>query len=100
MSRSYKHTPYCGDRKNRGFKKIANKKVRRSLKKIDYILSPGGYRKLFESWEICDFYWIEWNFETFYKKEISRWNDWEYKYKPFPIREELKKEYNKYYIRK
>ena len=29
MSRSYKHTPYCGDSKSRFMKRYANKVVRR-----------------------------------------------------------------------
>lgn len=100
MSKSYKHTPYYGDRKNRGLKRIANRLVRRKLKKSNVILSRGAYRKMFDSWEICDFCYIEHNFETFYTKEVSIWNDWGYKYEPYPTREEKLKEYNKYYIRK
>ena len=32
MSRSRKKTPYSGDRKDRGYKRYANKKVRQKLK--------------------------------------------------------------------
>lgn len=34
MSRSYKHTPYSGERQNKEDKQIANRKIRRQ--KIDY----------------------------------------------------------------
>lgn len=42
MSRSYKHTPYCGGR-NKFSKNQANRRVRRN--KMDLSLPKGGYKK-------------------------------------------------------
>jgi len=50
MSRSYKHFP-CIAYKRFGFKKIANHKVRRTK----YIGNYSYYKKIFQSWEICDY---------------------------------------------
>lgn len=59
MSRSYKKTPYCGDNKGKNKKRFANSKLRTKLKNHDFILANGGaYKKVYESWDICDFYWI------------------------------------------
>ena len=59
MSRSYKKTPYCGDNKGKNKKRFANSKLRTKLKNHDFILPNGGaYKKVYESWDICDFYWI------------------------------------------
>ena len=52
MSRSYKHTPICGG-KYKFAKNQANRKVRRN--KMDLNVSHGGYKKVYCSWEICDF---------------------------------------------
>ena len=48
MSRSYKHTPYCGDRKNKFMKRYANKRVRQCLKNSDYLPTAAEYKKMFE----------------------------------------------------
>ena len=50
MSRSYKHTPYCGDRKNKFMKRYANKRVRQRLKNSDYLPTAAEYKKMFESY--------------------------------------------------
>ena len=56
MSRSYKKTPFCGDKKGKAQKRIANQTARRYLKNnMDLTLSPSDYKKLYESWEICDY---------------------------------------------
>jgi len=69
MSRSYKRTPCC-DRimRHTKYKKIFNRRIRR---KRDLDLPSGGrYRRMCESWDICDFdgrvlmsyeRWCEWN---------------------------------------
>ena len=71
MSRSRKKTPYSGDRKDRGYKRYANKKVRQKLKNSEEIYNYKEYKKLFCSYDICDYYTIEGDFETFYKNEIG-----------------------------
>ncbi len=51
MSRSYKRVPCCKDH-NKGAKQYANRYVRRK-----YLEVPSGkaYKKLFSSWDICDY---------------------------------------------
>ena len=58
MSRSYKHTPYIGDTKTKWAKRQANKLVRSKFKKwnIQDELNPSWYKKISESWNICDYY--------------------------------------------
>ena len=103
ISRSYKKTPYCGDKKSKDLKRYANRVIRQRLKNSDDKLNYKSYRKVYESWNICDFCTIAPDFETYYKQEIDRW----YMYSiypwfkdPFPTREQLRKEYRKYYKNK
>ena len=103
MSRSYKHTPYAGDRKKKWAKRQANKRLRR--KKLTHDLQHKSYKKDFCSYDICDYYTIETkNFEEYYKSCVSRWYRWQSMCwmhdEPFPTREECWKEYQKWYIRK
>ena len=58
MSRSYKKSPVCKCCKMKGGKRRANKKVRQALKgNMSGVpaLKSNIYRKLYESWDICDF---------------------------------------------
>ena len=100
MSRSYKHTPYCGDRKNKYMKRYANKHVRQRLKNSDYLPTAAEYKKMFESYDICDYFWYGYSFESYYQKEVKYWYEWRYKYYPFPSIEECWKDYVKYYLMK
>ena len=74
MSRSYKKTPYCGLQKQKWAKQQANKKVRRYLnrQKIeDESFTPATYKKISESWNICDYYDItSWKEHLAYRKRI------------------------------
>lgn len=93
MSRSYKKTPWCGEKKNKIDKRNANKKVRNFIKNTDYCLHKNNYKKIFESWDICDFGWIEsWN---------EYWNDCLMTYSKHPnwYKKPLnkKEEYRKWY---
>lgn len=55
MSRSYRKFP--GRKFNSpGMKNIANRKVRRYKGEI---ANGKGYKKLFDSWDICDFSWYQ-----------------------------------------
>ena len=57
MSRSYKHTPYSGDRKGKSKKRNANHIVRMWLKRHpEEVISSMNYRKLYERYDICDYY--------------------------------------------
>ena len=75
MSRSYKKTPWCGDRKGKDKKRIANHVVRQWLKRnMDQTLAPSNYKKLYETWNICDYSWtLTW--EQYWKSEWKsyRW---------------------------
>lgn len=103
MSRSYKHTPYCGLTKDKFYKKYANKRLRR--KKLAHDFQHKSYRKDFCSYDICDYYCIETkNFEEYYRRQVDAWHElqrysWSKKY-PFPTRDEVWKEYCKMYRRK
>lgn len=61
MSRSYKHTPICKDKSTCKFqKRYANRRIRK-VKALDQVggtevaLKGGMYKKMHESWDICDF---------------------------------------------
>ena len=94
MSRSYKHTPYAGDTKRKWAKRKANKQVRRYLNRQmiqDESFAPAAYKKVSESWNICDYYniftlekWLKdkwnlsrWNRENIFEEErIQEWYKW------------------------
>ena len=104
MSRSYKHTPYSGLKKDRFMKRYANHKLRR--KKMIEVLDHNSYRKDTNSWVICDYYTMYSSFEEYYQDEIRAWNhrksySWfNEEEDPFPSREKCWRLYHKYYIRK
>lgn len=100
MSRSYKKTPYSGDRKNKYMKHYANKRVRRMLKNPEENLKYKSYRKVFDSYDICDYYFLEPNFELFYLAQITNWYSWRYQYEKFPDRNECYKYWIKRYRNK
>ena len=56
MSRSYKKTPWCGDKKGKWKKRRASKVVRGYLKRHAEDPCRGAqYKKIYCSWEICDY---------------------------------------------
>ena len=58
MSRSYKHTPRSGDKKDKYLKNYANRRLRRyPINKPP--LNNCTYKKYNCSWEICDY----WNYQ-------------------------------------
>ena len=97
MSRSYKKTPYNGDKKGKIKKRIANHKVRRSLNRdLSLIVPHGKYKHLYESYDICDYCWIYtwkqyWAFELYCS---SRFN------KPLPDKKEAYRRWRKIYHNK
>ncbi len=100
MSRSYKHTPYCGDRKNKFMKRYANRIVRQK-KLLDIYPQYAGYKRTMESWDICDYKTVGETFEQYYAREVHWWKEWGSKYiEPFPDRSDCKKQYDKWYLRK
>lgn len=93
MSRSYKKTPWCGEQKNKADKRNANKKVRMFLKNPNNHLLKSDYKKIFESWEICDYGWvISWN--EYWNNCLSSYNEHPEWYKEPPNK---KVEYRKWY---
>lgn len=68
MSRSHKRVPCCKDY-NKGMKKCANRYVRRN-----HLIVPSGkaYKKLFCSYNICDYKFLE-SFSA-YKKSMTKYN--------------------------
>lgn len=52
MARSFKKVAGWKDHANRKVKRFASKAVRRYTGDLD---SGGSYKKLFESWDICDY---------------------------------------------
>ena len=61
MSRSYKY-PIFTDY-NKGSKQIANRKVRKTLKKFFSFSKGNWYRKIYNSWNICDYTFFPMNEE-------------------------------------
>ena len=71
MSRSYKKTPYCGDKKGKAKKRIANHRVRQSLKRdLELVVQKGQYKRLFETWDICDYYSIQ-SWESYWRSSVN-----------------------------
>jgi hypothetical protein len=76
MSRSYKHTPYAGQPKLKWAKRQANKLVRSKLKRwnIQDNVNPSWYKKVSESWNICDYYDITtWEEHKRFRKREFMW---------------------------
>jgi len=76
MSRSYKKTPVIKDngQSKKKNKQLANRKVRRKLKDINYECSQnGGYQKIVNSWDIADYvkYWSK-------DEAIQQWKENQY----------------------
>lgn len=70
MSRSYKKTSYCGDSKGKKKKRAASHSVRRQLKKIDYLPRYNTFKKLYSSYEICDYHFIM-SWEEFWDHKLK-----------------------------
>ncbi len=96
MSRSYKKVPYCGERKNREDKRNANKKVRSRLKNPNYILKGSDYKKVFESYDICDYGWFS-TWKEYWEREIRYYEKWGGKK---PDQKECYRQWLKWYKRK
>ena len=92
MSRSYKHTPYCGDTKHN--KEVANRRIRRKMRNPEFEMANGkAYKKHYCSWEICDFCHKK-SFESYYRSSVERairFNE------PIPSKEKLYKQWYKWY---
>ena len=78
MSRSYKKHAYCGDKKDKELKRMANHKVRQYLKRNPEVtLKPSQFKRLFESWEICDYGWLcDWEEYWQFTNKGRFWRIW------------------------
>ena len=96
MSRSYKKASYYGDKKGKDIKRIANHIVRNYLKDINKILPRSSFKKVFCSYDICDYGWLQ-SWEEYWEdclrsyKEHPEW----YK-KPLNKKEEYRSWYKRY----
>lgn len=90
MSRSYRKQPIWKDH-NKGMKRYANHSVRRALNRdLEMRLPYKSYKKLFLSYNICDYCWlIDSNFENYYKREIKLWNDFQHRFTSSPNKKEV-----------
>ena len=95
MSRSYKKTSYCGDKKGKDKKRCANHKVRSYLKQHpEELLKGRSFRKIFPTWDICDYYWIC-SWEEYWASTIRLWKRFDEPLgEPFP---DQKEEYRRWY---
>lgn len=100
MSKSYKKTPYCGDTKGKEKKRIANHKVRQYLRSNeDTVLRGGAYKRLYNTWDICDFYWIA-DWEEYWFNCLESYYNRGHLYREEPDYEEEFRRWWKYYKRK
>lgn len=99
MSRSYKHTPWSGDTKGPNKKKYASHRVRSKLKEQDYLPQGNKYKRLYESWDICDYGCRE-TWGEYWHHVVRLWHKWGYRYMPFPDKKHEYQKWYKYYKRK
>ena len=101
MSRSYKHTPRSGNKKDKFFKRYANRKVRHQLPTDKHSLKGAAYKKVFCQYEICDYETVGISFEQYWERLVKRWYAWKrdcgY---PYPDHEKAYQEYCKWFLRK
>ena len=94
MSRSYKKIPYSGDTKGKAKKRVANSKVRMTLKNFNKEFKHNDYKKVYESWDICDFSWIR-SWKEYWKHCLILYNECPQLYKHQPPNK--KEEYRRWY---
>lgn len=79
MSRSFKRYPFCRP-KVKHMKTFSNRRVRRKLKNPNFFISNKEYKKIFNSYDICDYYcYSSWQMFKAYQRKI--W--YERKFYPF-----------------
>lgn len=54
MSRSYKKNLYVKDGSGSKWKKVAKRKANKKVKNRDEVADGGAYKKVSNSWDICD----------------------------------------------
>lgn len=93
MSRSYKKTPRAGDKKQRMYKKAANRRIRRQ----QALIQNNSYKKHYCSYDICDYESVHTTFEEYANFRINLYKKIG---KEPPTKRELWQEYQKMFIRK
>lgn len=93
MSRSYKKNPWAGDTKGKMKKRKASSKVRMFLKNLENILPNSSYKKVYDSWEICDYGWIC-SWEEYWENVLKNYKEYPECFKKPPNKKE---EYRKWY---
>lgn len=75
MSRSYKKTPAVSETNIKGGKRLANKKVRRTLKKnLDLnFYNKSHYKRILNPWEVRDYREVAPSFEVFCEQQFDCW---------------------------
>lgn len=106
MARSYKKANYCGERKRSFVKRWANRRVRHDKN----VYSHNSYKKIFDSYEICDYKSFCYNYESFREEEIrseiwyiSKFGTGTYRHRTnteIPTEKEIRDRFNSYYKRK
>ena len=99
MSRSYKKHPYGGDHKGKEKKKSANHEIRSKLKNYDETLSPAGYKKITEPWDICD-YWSYCTYESYREAILKMYLRPTFHHLSPPNEVEMQRSWRKYYYNK
>ena len=105
MSRSYKKTPWAGDKTDSFTKRQYNKKIRRQNKinpeDEDSVLPNSADKKANESWDINDYGWIE-PWEFYWGKCVSEWQSAKNRGhdEPYPDKEQEYKRWKKMYRQK
>lgn len=60
-----------------------------------------GYKKLYESWDICDYETVGESFERYFQAMVRYWFSWGMRMgEPFPDFHKSRNDYDKWYIRK
>ena len=105
MSRSFKHTPRCGDNKSNGFKTIFNRLERRRPVDEDSCAPRmrSEYKKRHSTWTICDYERVGCSFEEYWQEQmkwykIGETRGWRNNEKP--DRKECYRRWYKHYKRK
>ena len=99
MSRSYKHTPSSRSIKHKTLKRYSNHIVRRLP--IDELPLKGKmYKKVYNSYEICDYQTVGISFEQYWDSLVKSWHKWGKYGVPYPDREKAYKDYCRWFLRK
>ncbi len=93
MSRSYKRTPWAGDTKGKAKKRDANSKVRMFLKNLEHEVQNGAYKRIYETWDICDYGWMQ-TWEEYWDFCLKHYAEHPERYRNPPNKKE---EYRRWY---